>query len=74
MANFFFFFFFFFVSYLRVTHLFSPSFDTQRVGEDHPSGYLTNYMGGFGYKESAFILHSSFSLHSDFIQYDVIIS
>ena len=24
----------FFFSYLRATHLFSPSFDTQRVGED----------------------------------------
>ena len=41
---FFFFFFFFFFSYLMVTHLFSPYNDTQRVGEDHPSVYLTNYM------------------------------
>ena len=38
-----FFFFFFFFSYLIVTPLFSPSIDTQRVGEDHPSVYLTNY-------------------------------
>ena len=57
------FFFFFYSSYLRATHLFSPSFDTQRVGEDHPPEYLTNYKGAFAYKRSAIVLHSSFTLH-----------
>ena len=36
-----FFFFFFFFSYYSVTHLFSPSNDISRVGEDHPLIYLT---------------------------------
>ena len=34
-----------FFSYLEVTHLISPFFGTQRVGEDHPSEHLTNYIG-----------------------------
>ena len=64
---FFFFCFVFFFSYLRATHLFSLSFDTQRVGEDHPSEYLTNYKGVFAYKRSATILHSSFTLQSSYM-------
>ena len=41
----FFFFSLFFFNYLEVTHLISPFLGTQRVGEDHPSEYLTNYIG-----------------------------
>ena len=58
----------FLFSCLRAAHLFSLSFDTQRVGEGHPSGYLTNYKGVFVYKISVIILHTSFTLHSNFIQ------
>ena len=39
------FFFFFFFQLPKGTHLFSSFIDIQRVEEDHPSGYLTNYMG-----------------------------
>ena len=32
------------MGYQMLTHLFSPLNDIQRVGEGHPSAYLTNYI------------------------------
>ena len=36
-------FFFFFFFFLTFSTLFSPSAGIQRIGEGHPSAYLTNY-------------------------------
>ena len=55
--------FIFFFSYYSVTHLFSPSNDISRVGEDHPLIYLTiksaTMMNKYGYDNYTAVYYTS---------------